>query len=127
MIILIRKFFASARRSRDTRKISGSRLARGKAASSAIFATRTAPVIGLLGLLWLIPAHAADSLDLEGATITGSQELPKALHIVPWKSAVAGDLAGRPLNSLVDEILAPVDRDVFLRELEYYEAVHSSE
>ena len=72
------------------------------------------------------PARAADRLDLEGATITGSQELPKALHIVPWKSAEAGDLAGRPLNSLIDEILAPIDRDVFLRELEYYEAVHSS-
>ena len=75
----------------------------------------------------ITPVHAADRLDLEGATITGSQELPKALHIVPWKSAEAGDLAGRPLNSLVDEILAPIDRDVFLRELEYYEAVHSSE
>jgi hypothetical protein len=31
------------------------------------------------------------------------------------------------MNSLVDEILAPVDRDVFLRELEYYEAVHGIE
>ena len=88
-------------------------------AKSAIFT--------LLGLLWLTVAQAADTLDLEGATITGSQELPKALHIVPWKSAGAGDLAGRPLNSLVDEILAPIDRDVFLRELEYYDAVHSSE
>ena len=82
-------------------------------------------------MAWMIlftpPAFAADSLDLEGTTITGSQELPKALHIVPWKSSEAGDLAGRPLNSLVDEILAPIDRDVFLRELEYYEAVHSSE
>ena len=80
------------------------------------------------GMLCLsIPAHAADQLDMEGTTITGSQELPKALAIVPWKSAEAGDLAGRPLNSLVDEILAPIDRDVFLRELEYYDAVHSSE
>jgi hypothetical protein len=82
-------------------------------------------------MTWMVlftpPAFAADSLDLEGTTITGSQELPKALHIVPWKSSEAGDLAGRPLNSLVDEILAPIDRDVFLRELEYYEAVHSSE
>ena len=78
-------------------------------------------------LLHATPVQAADTLDLEGATITGSQELPKALHIVPWKSAEAGDLAGRPLNSLIDEILAPIDRDVFLRELEYYEAVHSSE
>jgi len=70
--------------------------------------------------------HAADSMTLEGATITGNRELPKALHIVPWKSSDAGDLAGRPMNSLVDEALSPVDRDVFLRELKYYEAVHSS-
>ena len=78
-------------------------------------------------ILHAATAHAADQLDMEGTTITGSQELPKALHIVPWKSSEAGDLAGRPLNSLVDEILAPIDRDVFLRELEYYDAVHSSE
>jgi len=70
--------------------------------------------------------YAADSMTLDGTTITGNSELPKALHIVPWKSSEAGDLAGRPMNSLVDEALAPVDRDVFLRELEYYDAVHSS-
>ncbi len=84
-------------------------------------------LVCLLGLFWSANgAHAADRLDLEGTTITGNQELPKALHIVPWKSAEAGDLAARPMNSLVDDILAPIDRDVFLRELEYYEAVHSS-
>jgi hypothetical protein len=80
----------------------------------------------LLGLVSAASCvHAADRLDLEGTTITGNRELPKALHIVPWKSAEAGELAARPMNSLVDEILAPIDRDVFLRELEYYEAVHS--
>jgi hypothetical protein len=81
---------------------------------------------GLLLLAATSTAQASEQLDLQGTTITGNRELPKALHIVPWKSAEAGDLAGRPLNSLVDEALAPIDRDVFLRELEYYEAVHSS-
>jgi len=86
-------------------------------------------VFGAALLAVLLPATGVteDRLDLEGTTITGNQELPKALHIVPWKAAATGDLAGRPLNSLVDELLAPIDRDVFLRELEYYEAVHSSE
>jgi hypothetical protein len=70
---------------------------------------------------------SAEALDLDGATIIGNRELPKALHIVPWKSAEPADLAGRPLNSLVNEILAPVDRDVFLRELYYYETVHGFE
>jgi hypothetical protein len=31
------------------------------------------------------------------------------------------------MNSLLNEILAPVDRDVFLREINYYDAVHSNE
>lgn len=71
--------------------------------------------------------HGADNLELEGTTVIGNRELPKALHIVPWKAASSGDLAGRPLNSLVDQTLEPLDRDVFLRELEYYEAVHGIE
>jgi hypothetical protein len=72
-------------------------------------------------------AHGADKLELDGTTVIGNRELPKALHIVPWKAADSGDLAGRPLNSLVDQTLDPLDRDVFLRELEYYEAVHGIE
>jgi hypothetical protein len=83
-------------------------------------------LIGLWVFSFTCTAQGAEQLDLQGTTITGNRELPKALHIVPWKSAEAGDLAARPLNSLVDEALAPIDRDVFLRELEYYEAVHSS-
>jgi len=71
--------------------------------------------------------YSADKLDLDGTTVIGNRELPKALHIVPWKAANSGDLAGRPLNSLVDQALEPLDRDVFLRELEYYEAVHGIE
>ena len=70
---------------------------------------------------------AAETMQLEGTTITGNQELPKALHIVPWKPASTGDLSGRPMNSLVDEILEPIDREVFLREIDYYDAVHSIE
>ncbi len=73
------------------------------------------------------PVGAAETLQLEGATITGNQELPKALHIVPWKPSSAGDLLGRPMNSLIDEIPEPIDRDVFLREMDYYDAVHSIE
>jgi len=72
-----------------------------------------------------IAVMAADQRALEGTTITGNSELPKALHIVPWKAALPDDLMGRPMHSLVDEVLAPVDRDVFLREIEYYDAIHS--
>jgi hypothetical protein len=66
-----------------------------------------------------------DRLDLGTATVTGDREQPKVMYIVPWKSSDIGDLAGKPMNSLVDEILAPVDRDVFKREVVYYQAVQA--
>jgi hypothetical protein len=68
---------------------------------------------------------AADRLDLGTATVTGDREQPKVMYIVPWKRSDIGDLAGKPMNSLVDEILAPVDRDVFKREVVYYKAVQA--
>ena len=61
--------------------------------------------------------NAADRLELGTATVTGDREQPKVMYIVPWKRSDIGDLAGKPMNSLVDEILAPVDRDVFKREV----------
>jgi hypothetical protein len=67
-----------------------------------------------------VPAHAADRADLEGAQITGSRELPKVLYIVPWKRPLPTDLVGRPAQSLLDEVLAPVDREVFRREVGYH-------
>jgi len=45
------------------------------------------------------------------------------LYIVPWKRSDLGDLVGKPVNSLLDEVLAPVDRDVFKRENRYYRAL----
>lgn len=68
---------------------------------------------------------ASDRLELGTATVTGDREQPKVMYIVPWKKSDIGDLAGKPMNSLVDEILAPVDRDVFKREVVYYKAVQA--
>ena len=65
-----------------------------------------------------------DRLELGTATVTGDREQPKVMYIVPWKKSDIGDLAGKPMNSLVDEILAPVDRDVFKREVVYYHAMY---
>jgi hypothetical protein len=68
---------------------------------------------------------ASDRLQLGTATVTGDREQPKVMYVVPWKRSDIGDLAGKPMNSLVDEILAPVDRDVFKREVGYYKAVQA--
>ena len=68
---------------------------------------------------------AMDHLELDPTAITGNRELPKVMVIVPWKKADLGELAGRPANSLLDEVLEPVDREVFRRELRYFEAVEA--
>jgi hypothetical protein len=52
--------------------------------------------------------------------------LPKVLYIVPWKKSDLGDLVGRPVNTLLDEVLAPVDPAVFERHLSYYESLHGA-
>ena len=68
-------------------------------------------------------AKALDRLELDTTNITGNKELPKVMYVVPWKHADLGDLTGKPANSLVDEVLQPVDRDVFNREERYYHTV----
>jgi len=64
-------------------------------------------------------APAQDSAALERQQIIGNRELPKVLYIVPWKKPLPGDLAGRPGGGVLDEALAPVDRDVFRRQVQY--------
>ncbi len=66
---------------------------------------------------------AVDRLELNTATVTGDREQPKVMYIVPWKSSDIGDLSGKPMNSLLDEALAPVDRDEFKREVVYFDVM----
>ena len=66
-----------------------------------------------------VPAFAQDRADIDRTQIIGNRELPKVLYIMPWKKPVPGDLSGRPLVSVLDEALAPVDRDVFRRQVSY--------
>jgi hypothetical protein len=67
--------------------------------------------------------NGADRLELDPTDITGNRELPKVLYIVPWKRSDLGDLVGKPVNSLLDDVLQPLDRDVFRRENRYYDAL----
>lgn len=54
-----------------------------------------------------------------GMSIVGNDEAPKALVIVPWKSSEMGDTLD--VSRVLDDGRRPVDRDVFMRELDYYE------
>ncbi len=56
---------------------------------------------------------------LSGMSIVGNDEAPKALYIVPWKGSEMGEGAG--FNMVLDASDTPVDRNVFKRQLEFYE------
>ncbi len=72
-------------------------------------------------------APVATALNLDPTAIRGNQELPKVMYVVPWKDAAMAELAGRPVNSLVEEVLAPVDREVFRRQTRYFHQLHDAE
>lgn len=57
--------------------------------------------------------------ELSGMSIVGNDEAPKSLYIVPWKSSEIG--VESSLNMMLNEGDVPVDREVFKRQLEFYE------
>jgi hypothetical protein len=54
-----------------------------------------------------------------GMSILGNQEAPKALVIVPWKSSELGK--GPSVSTMLDDSRLPIDKEVFMRMLSYYE------
>ena len=57
--------------------------------------------------------------ELSGMSIIGNDEAPKSLYIVPWKSSEIG--VETSLDTMLNEGDVPVDRDVFMRQLEFYQ------
>jgi len=68
-----------------------------------------------------------DEIELGRTEITGNQELPTVLYIVPWKKSDPGELTGKPVNTLLDEVLAPIDRTEFIRQVDYYEDLYGTD
>ena len=83
----------------------------------------------LVSLFCLVagPASAADEEEkvLGGMSIVGNDEAPKSLAIVAWRSSDLGDT----LNALraLDAGLEPVDKEVFMRQLDYYQIIAGSQ
>jgi len=92
------------------------------------FGLRNAAVgatMAVMGSLAAGGASAQDRADIDRTQIIGNRELPKVLYIVPWKKPAPADLSSRPLESVLDEALAPVDRDVFRRQVRYDGVIQS--
>jgi hypothetical protein len=61
----------------------------------------------------------SEAKELSGMSIVGNNEAPKSLYIVPWKSSEIG--VETSLDTMLNEGDVPVDRDVFMRQLEFYQ------
>ena len=61
----------------------------------------------------------ADAKELSGMSIVGNDEAPKSLYIVPWKSSEIG--VETSLYMMFNESVVAVDRDVFMRQLGFYQ------
>lgn len=78
-------------------------------------------------LVFLLPTLAlaaeqetdASAKVVSGMSILGNNDAPKALYIVPWKSSEIG-METNLKSSLLNEDMVPVDKPVFLRELDFY-------
>lgn len=79
------------------------------------------------GLFIAVCANAAESSEpsvILHSTITGNQEQPKVLYIVPWQPPGGVDGLQQPVQSLLGDVFAPIDRGEFRRELKYRAAAH---
>ena len=56
---------------------------------------------------------------MSGMSVLGNDDSPKSLALVPWKTSLLGDAPS--ISKLLDDSTQPVDKDVFMRELAYYE------
>ena len=86
----------------------------GSVPGSAAASASGAPVKG---------TKSNDKIQLDTTQISGNRELPRVMYVVPWRRPDPGEFSGRPPNSLLDEALTPVDRDVFRRQNRYYSAL----
>lgn len=86
-------------------------------------------MITLLSILAVASAMAAppekksdEATVVLHSTITGNQEQPKVLYIVPWQPPGSADKLMQPVKPMLDDVFAPVDRAEFNRELKFRES-----
>lgn len=68
---------------------------------------------------WIGGAIAQEAVVTLRSTVTGNQEQPKVMYIVPWQQPGNSEFEYRMESTIADELFAPVDRDEFVRELGY--------
>lgn len=79
------------------------------------------PILLILALVALnsLPVLAEDRIKLDKTDIQGASELPKVLYIVPWKRTVV-DNSPVEVDSMLEQVMQPIDREVLRRQVNYY-------
>jgi hypothetical protein len=98
-------------------------VASGSAVADEAAAPRIAAVVGTKKPPRTVAAAATEKpkgeVQMSGMSVLGNDDSPKSLALVPWKTSLLGDAPS--ISKLLDDSTQPVDKDVFLRELAYYE------
>ena len=107
-------------------------VASGSAVADEAAAPRTAAVVGTKKPARTAAAaatHAAPTeanaakpkrdVQMSGMSVLGNDDSPKSLALVPWKTSLLGDAPS--ISKLLDDSTQPVDKEVFMRELAYYQ------
>jgi len=83
--------------------------------------SRMAPqtTLALALIFAALTVRAETRIEMQGTAVIGNQELPQILYIVPWKKSALPDMGRPPISQLVNEVLAPLDREEFRREIYY--------
>ncbi|QYZ67039.1 MAG: hypothetical protein OI74_08365 [Gammaproteobacteria bacterium (ex Lamellibrachia satsuma)] len=69
-------------------------------------------------------AQAEQRMELDGTAVVGSRESPQVLYLVPWRKSGPGDPLGMPPLENGDDLLVPLERAVFRRQLDYFSAAN---
>jgi len=96
--------------------------------SKKLWATSALLPAMALGLLALSPLALSQEATVNmGSTVTGNQEQPRVLYIVPWKAPSGPDNLYQSLNSQLDVVFGHVERVELKRELRYRETLSQQE
>ena len=98
-------------------------VASGSVVADEAAAPRTAAVVGTKKPARTAAAAATEKpkgeVQMSGMSVLGNDDSPKSLALVPWKTSQLGDAPS--ISKLLDDSTQPVDKEVFMRELAYYE------
>lgn len=77
----------------------------------------------LSGISWAEESrHQGSNL---GTDVIGTQEAPTVLNVVPWQDREVKLERKDATSSLLDRVLEPLDQDVLMREVQYYQLLNA--